>query len=59
MNSDVNQRPLLCCKFAKNDNLQSNVDLVNDNVDTKFNLSKSIRSQDTEEKSYPDVYQGL
>ena len=23
LNSDVNQGPLLCCKFAKNDDLQS------------------------------------
>ena len=37
--SDVNQGQLLCCKYAKNDNLQCtipNVDLVNDNVYTKF-----------------------
>ena len=32
MITDVNQGPLLCCKFAKNDNLLS----VNDNVYTKF-----------------------
>ena len=32
--SDVNQGPLLCCIFANND--YPNVDLVNDNVYTKF-----------------------
>ena len=36
LNSDVIQGPKLCCKFAKNDDLQPNVDPVNDNVYTKF-----------------------
>ena len=50
---------LFCCKFAKNDDLQYHVDLVNGNVYIKFGLSKSIRSQDTEQKPNSDVYQGL
>ena len=33
-------------KFAKNNNLITNVDLVNDDVYTKFGLFLSIRSQD-------------
>ena len=40
--SNINQDPLPCSKFAKNDNLLQfttpNVDLVNDNVHTKFGL---------------------
>ena len=35
-----------------------NVDLVNDNVFTKFGLSLSIRSQDIEQKPNSDVNQG-
>ena len=34
------------------------VDLVNDNVYTKFGLNLSIRSQDIEQKTNSDVYQG-
>ena len=34
-----------------------NVDLVNDNVYTKFGLNKSIRSQDIEQKLNSDVNQ--
>ena len=30
--SDVNQGPLPCCKFARNDNVLYNVDLANYNV---------------------------
>ena len=36
----------------------TNVDLVNDNVFTKFGLILSIRSQDIEQKSIFDVSQG-
>ena len=35
-----------------------NVDLVNDNVYTKFGLNLSIRSQDIEQKPNSDVNQG-
>ena len=35
----------------------TNVDLVNDNVFTKFGLISSIRSQDIEQKPNPDVNQ--
>ena len=35
--SDINQGPKLCCKFAKKMTLyNSNIDLVNNNVHTKF-----------------------
>ena len=36
----------------------TNVDLVNDNVYTKFGLNLSIRSQDMEQKPNSDVNQG-
>ena len=36
----------------------TNVDLVNDNVYTKFGLNLSIRSQDMEQKPSSDVNQG-
>ena len=36
----------------------TNVDLVNDNVYTKFGLNLSIRSQDIEQKPVSDVNQG-
>ena len=36
----------------------TNVDLVNDNVYTKFGLDKSILSQDIEQKLNSDVNQG-
>ena len=36
----------------------SNVDLVNDNVYTKFGLNKSIRSQIIEQKLNSDINQG-
>ena len=36
----------------------TNVDLVNDNVYTKFGLNWSIRFQDTEQKLNSDVNQG-
>ena len=47
-NSLIDQGSLLCCKFAKKNNLLYNVDLVNDDVFTKFCLILSIRSQDIE-----------
>ena len=37
----------------------TNVDLVNDNVFTKFGLILSIRSQDIEQKPNSDIKQGL
>ena len=36
----------------------TNVDLVNDNVYTKFDLNRSIRFQDIEQKLNSDVNQG-
>ena len=36
----------------------TNVDLVNDNVYTKFGLNLSIRSQDMEQKPNSDTNQG-
>ena len=36
----------------------TNVDLVNDNVYTKFGLNLSIRSQDMEQKQNSDVNHG-
>ena len=36
----------------------TNVDLVNDNVYTKFGLNRSIRFQDSEQKLNSDVNQG-
>ena len=58
-NSDVNQGPQLCCKFAKKTTIyNTNVDLVNDNVYTKFGLNLSIRFQDIEQKLNSDVNQG-
>ena len=37
---------------------KTNVDLVNDNMYTKFGLNRSIRSQDIEQKLNSDVNQG-
>ena len=42
----------------KNKIYNTNVDLVNDNVYTKFGLISSIRSQDIEQKPNSDVNQG-
>ena len=36
----------------------TNVDLVNDNVYSKFGLNRSIRSKDVEQKRNSDVNQG-
>ena len=48
LNSDVNQGPKLCCKFAKTTIYNTNVDLVNEDVYAKFGQILSIRSQDIE-----------
>ena len=37
----------------------TNIDLINDNVYTKFGLNRSIRFQDIEQKLNFDVNQGL
>ena len=37
----------------------TNVDLVNDNVYTKFGLNRSIRFQDIERKLNSDINQGM
>ena len=37
----------------------TNIDLVNDIVNTKFGLNLSIRSQDIEQNPNSDVNQGL
>ena len=59
LNSDVNQEPELCCKFAQKMRIYNpNIDLVNDIVYTKFGLNKSIRSQNIEQKLNSDVNQG-
>ena len=42
-NSDIDQGPQLCCKFAKTMIYFTDVDPVNDNVYTKFGLNQSIR----------------
>ena len=72
-NSDVNQGPLLFCKFAKNNDTKgrnsvtnlrktiiynTNINLVNYIVYTKFGLNRSIRFQDIEQKLNSDVNQG-
>ena len=44
------------CKKIKIYNI--NIDLVNDNVFTKFGLILSIRSQDVEQKPNSDINQG-
>ena len=45
--------------FRKTKIYITNVDLVNDNVYTKFGLNLSIRSQDMEQKPNSDVNQGM
>ena len=49
-NSDMNQGPLPCCKFAKKHTTiyNTNKNLVNDDVYAKFGLILSICSQDIE-----------
>ena len=49
-NSDANLRKTM--------NYNTNVDHVNDNVYTKFDLNRSIRLQDIEQKLNSDVNQG-
>ena len=44
--------------LQKMTNYNPNIDLVNDNVYTKFGLNKSIRSQDIEQKLNSDGNQG-
>ena len=44
--------------FRKTKIYNTNVDLVNDNVYTKFGLNLSIRSQHIEQKTNSDVNQG-
>ena len=44
--------------FRKTMIYNTNVDLVNDNVNTKFGLNRSIRLQDIEQKLNSDVNQG-
>ena len=42
LNSGIKQGPYLCCKFARKTMIyNTNVDLVNDNVYTKFGLNRS------------------
>ena len=45
-------------KTTKIYNTNVNIDLVNDNVFTKFGLILSIRSQDIEQKPNSDINQG-
>ena len=54
-NSDINQGLLLFCKFAKKKRFMIPIDLVNDNVYTKFGLNRSIRFEDIEQKLNSDV----
>ena len=61
LDSDINQGPLLYCKFAEKTTTNiynTNVDLVNDYVYRRFGLNLSIRSQDIEQKYNSDVNQG-
>ena len=44
--------------LQKNKNYNTKIDLVNDNVITKFCLILSIRSQDIEQKPNSDINQG-
>ena len=54
---DIEQNPNSYAKKTKIYN--TNVDIVNDNVYTKFGLNLSIRCQDMEQKPDSDVNQGL
>ena len=56
-NSDINQGPSVA-SLRKTKIYNTNVDLVNDNVFTKFGLILSIRSQYIEQKPNSDVNQG-
>ena len=44
--------------LRKTEIYNTNIDLVNDNVYTKFGLNRSIRFQDIEQKLNSDVNQG-
>ena len=58
-NFDVNQGPYLSCQFLRKTTIYyTKVDLVNDNVYTKFGLNRSIRFQDIEQKLNSDVIKG-
>ena len=46
----MNQGPKLCCKFAKTMIFNTNLDVVNDKVYTKFGLILSVHYQDIEQK---------
>ena len=54
----MNQGPLPCCKIAKKTIYNTNKNLVNDGVYTKFGLNLFILSQDIEQKPNSDVNQG-
>ena len=56
-NSDINQEPVLCDKFAKIDDIP-NLDLVNINAYKKFGQIPSNRSKDIERKRNSDKYHG-
>ena len=53
-----NKGPNSVANLPKTKFYNTNVDLVNDNVYTKFGLNLSIRSQDIEQKTNSDVNQG-
>ena len=57
-NSDINQGPSSVANLRKTMIYNTNVDLVNDNVYTKFCLNRSILFQDIEQKLNSDVNQG-
>ena len=50
---------VLCQNFAKNDGNNPKLDLVNDDVHTKFRRILSIRSEEIERKQNSEVNQGL
>ena len=54
----MNQGPNSVANLRKTTIYNTDVDLVNDNVYTKFGLILSIRSQDIEQKPNSDVNQG-
>ena len=57
-NSDVNKGHNSVANLRKTIIYTTNVDLINDNVYTKFGLNRSIRFQDIEQKLNSDVNQG-
>ena len=50
---------VLYCKFEKMTIYNTNLDLVHNNVYTKFGWILSIHSQDIEQKNNSDINQGL